>query len=501
MTVTQSAQALERFDLFIAGEPAPPGRGDYFESVDPAAGRPWALAAEADADDVDRAVSAARDAFRGEAWRTTPASERGLLLFRLADALADEAERIARIESRDNGKLLREMLAQNRLVPKWVRYFGGLADKVEGATIPLDRLSVLNYTTREALGVVGVIMPWNSPVFLAMMAVAPALAAGNTVVVKPSEVTPGSMVEVARLAHEVGFPPGVLNVVTGGGEAGRALVEHPEVAKVSLTGGIETGRRIAATVGERLGHVTLELGGKSANVVFADADLDAAVPGLLAGIFAAAGQTCVAGSRALVHEDVLDEVLERVHERAARIRLGDPSELETEVGPIATAAQLERVEGFVERARAAGAEVVLGGRRAHVEALPDGYFYEPTIVRGVDPDGELAQGEVFGPVLAVLGFREEEEAVRIANGTRYGLAAGVWTRDLQRAHRVAGALEAGTVWVNMYRAMAPQSPFGGFKESGIGRQNGIEAIDEYLQTKSVWVELSSEAQDPFILKT
>jgi acyl-CoA reductase-like NAD-dependent aldehyde dehydrogenase len=490
---------VEELDFYVDGEPRAARSGARFDSVDPTAGEPWARIAEADADDVDDCVRSARAAFEGP-WRAVPASERGLLLFRLADAIEANADRIGAIETRENGKLHREMVAQMRLVPKWLRYFGGQADKIEGTTIPVDRQSVLNYTLREPLGVVGVIMPWNSPVFLSMMAVAPALAAGNTVVVKPSEVTPASMLEVARLATEVGFPPGALNVVTGLGAAGEALVKHPDVAKISVTGGIDTGRRIAVAAAERFAKLTLELGGKSANIVFEDADVDAAEAGLLAGIFAAAGQTCVAGSRAFIHESLYDELLERVAARARRIRLGDPMDPETEVGPIATQAQFEKVGDFVERARAEGGEVVAGGRPGSVEGLPNGFFYEPTVVREVDHGGHLAQNEVFGPILAVFPFKDEAEVLELANATRYGLAAGVWTSDVSRAHRMARALEAGTVWVNMYRSMAPQSPFGGYKESGIGRQNGSEAILEYVQTKSVWVELSVEAQDPFILR-
>ena len=454
-------RTLEEFDFYVDGEPRAARSGERFDSIDPTTGEPWARIAAADAADVDDCVRSARAAFTGP-WRDVPASERGLLLFRLADAIDENAERIGALETRENGKLLREMVVQARLVPKWLRYFAGQADKIEGTTIPLDRPSIVNYTVREPLGVVGVIMPWNSPVFLSMMAVAPALAAGNTVVVKPSEVTPTSMLEVARLATEVGFPPGVLNVVTGLGPAGEALVRHPDVAKISLTGGIETGRAIGIAAAERFAKVTLELGGKSANIVFEDADVDAAEAGLLAGIFAAAGQTCVAGSRAFVHESLYDEL--------------------------------------VERARAQGGEVVAGGGPAQVEGLPNGLFYEPTVVRNLDHGAHLAQNEVFGPVLAVFPFRTEEEVTALANATRYGLAAGVWTRNVSRAHRMARALEAGTVWINMYRAMAPQSPFGGYKDSGVGRQNGSEAILEYVQTKSVWVETEVEAQDPFILR-
>jgi len=494
------ASTLEELRLFVDGESRPARDGRSFESINPTDGRPWARVPEASADDVDEAVRAAHAAFTGEAWSSLAASDRGLLLFRLADAIERDAERIGSLETRDNGKLYREMLIQLQLVPKWIRYFGGMADKVEGTTIPLDRPSILNYTVPEPLGVVAIITPWNSPVFLTMMAAAPALAAGNTVVVKPSEVTSASMLAVAELAAEVGFPPGSFNVITGLRDTGKALVEHPLVDKVSLTGGIEAGRAAGHAAIERLAPVTLELGGKSANIVFEDANLEAAQAGVLAGVFAAAGQTCVAGSRAFVHESVYESFTEKLIERAGEIRIGDPMDAETQMGPIATDAQLAKVADFVDRARAEGAAVVAGGEPATVAGHETGYFWKPTIVAEATLDSHLAQNEVFGPVLALFPFGDEDEVVAAANSTRYGLAAGLWTRDVSRAHGVARRLEAGTVWVNMYRAMAPQSPFGGYKESGIGRQNGINAIREYVQTKSVWVELSDEVQDPFVLR-
>jgi aldehyde dehydrogenase (NAD+) len=333
-----------------------------------------------------------------------------------------------------------------------------------------------------------------------MMAAGPALAAGNTVVVKPSEVTSASMIEVARLAVEVGFPQGALNVVTGLRETGEALVRHPLVGKIALTGGPAAGRAVAAIAAERLVPVTLELGGKSANIVFADADLDMAEAGVLAGIFAAAGQTCVAGSRVLVHASIEDELFDRLRKRAASVVVGNPMDDATQMGPLATPEQLAKVESFVAEARDGGAEIVAGGERVRVDEFPSGFFYRPTIVSGAPAESRLAQEEIFGPVLAVFPFETDEEAVRLANGTPYGLAAGLWTESVQRAHLVARHLQAGTVWVNMYRAMAPQSPFGGYKASGLGRQNGLEGIEEYLQTKSVWVELSREVQDPFVLK-
>jgi aldehyde dehydrogenase (NAD+) len=422
-------------------------------------------------------------------------------MMRLADAIAENAESIARVETRDNGKLYKEMLGQLRVIPEWLYYFGGLADKVEGRVIPHDRSSVFNYTLREPLGVVGIIIPWNSPVLLLMYTLAPALAAGNTVVVKPSEHASASVIETVRLAEQVGFPPGVINVVTGDGEAGGALVDHPDVARVSFTGSDATGRLIAGRASSRLAGVTLELGGKSANIVFADANLEAAEAGILAGIFAAAGQTCVAGSRALVAAEIHEELLARVAKRADEIRLGNPMDDATQMGPIANPPQLARVARMVDEARADGAEVVSGGGRAQVAGLPDGLFYRPTVLSGVDNTSRIAQEEVFGPVLTMIPFRDEAEAVAMANGTRYGLAAGLWTRDVSRAHRVARQLEAGTVWINLYRAVNYNSPFGGYKQSGLGRANGAEAIDEYLQTKSVWTELSDEVQDPFVLRT
>jgi aldehyde dehydrogenase (NAD+) len=348
--------------------------------------------------------------------------------------------------------------------------------------------------------VVGVIVPWNSPTFLTLMSVAPALAAGNTVVVKPSEVTSASAFELARLAEQAGIPPGVFNVVSGLREAGEALVDHAGVAKIAFTGSEGGGRAIAARAGARLASVTLELGGKSPAIVFADAPVENAVAGLLAGIFAAAGQTCVAGSRAYVHASLYDEVLDRLHRRAREIRLGDPLRPGTQMGPAATQAQLQKNLSMVLRAVEEGASVLYGGKRAELPGFEQGFFFEPTIVYGLAGDNSLIQEEVFGPVLAVTRFTEDDEVVAQANSTRFGLAAGVWTKGLRRTHTMAKRLQAGTVWINTYRAMAFNSLFGGYKDSGIGRVNGMEAIEQFLQTKSVWCELSEEIQDPFVLK-
>jgi acyl-CoA reductase-like NAD-dependent aldehyde dehydrogenase len=488
------------FDNHIGGERIAPADGRRFDALNPTTGEVWGSFAESGRADVDRAVRAARAAFDG-AWGKLSPTRRGRLLMAWGERIADNAEPIAAMETEQNGKLIAEMRAQAKVVRDFLYYFGGLADKIEGRVIPLDRTSVLNYTLREPLGVVGVIVPWNSPTFLTIMSLCPALAAGNTIVLKPSEVTSGSAFELARLAEEAGIPPGVINVVTGARDAGEALVEHEGVAKIAFTGSEGGGRAIAAKAGSRLAGVTLELGGKSANIVFGDADLARAEAGVLAGIFAAAGQTCVAGSRAFVHASVYDELRERLVKRARAIRLGDPLLAETQMGPVATPMQLAKDQQMIERAVAEGAEVLTGGQRARVAGLEKGLFFEPTILHRAGLDNHIMNEEVFGPVLALTPFRDDEEVLRMANATRFGLAAGVWTSSLTRAHTMARRLQAGTVWINTYRALTFNSPFGGFKSSGIGRANGMESVEQYLQTKSVWVEMSEEVQDPFVLRT
>ena len=417
------------------------------------------------------------------------------------EVIAEHADRIATIETEQNGKLFAEMRAQARIAQDWLYYFGGLADKIEGTVIPLDRQSILNYTLREPLGVVGVITPWNSPTFIAIMSLAPALAAGNTIVLKPSEITSASAIELAQAGgSSPAFPPGVINVVCGFRETGEALVDHPLVAKVSFTGSVGAGRAIAARAGQRLVSCMLELGGKSPNIVFDDANLDQAEAGVLAGIFAAAGQTCVAGSRAYIHESIYDAFVDRIVGRAQQITIGDPLKARDAdgAGRDEDAAREGRVDGAA-RGRE-GATVLCGGARPALAEFPDGYFYQPTIVHQLTKDNFLMRNEVFGPVLAVTPFKDEAEVLALANDTEFGLAAGVWTRDIRRAHKMARALESGTVWINTYRALTFNSPFGGYKASGIGRQNGIEAVYQYLQTKSVWCELGDEVQDPFIMK-
>ncbi len=493
--------SLPQHDLYIHGAAQKPASGQYFESFDPYLGRPWAMVAQGGAADAEQAVEAAHRAFTGEAWRGINASGRGQLLRRLADLIADNAERLGRIETRDNGKLLAEMLGQVRYIPQWFHYYAGLADKIEGSVIPIDKPRMFTFTEHEPLGVVAMITPWNSPLLLAAWKLAPALAAGNTVVWKPSEFASVSALEFVRLVEEAGFPPGVVNVVTGfGAEIGEALVTHPKVAKVAFTGGERTGQRVYEMAARGLKRVTLELGGKSPNIVFADAKLDNAVKGVISGIFAATGQTCIAGSRLLVQRSIHDEFVDRVVAFAKTARMGDPSDLDTQVGPVTTRPQFDRVLEFIESARSEGGECRLGGSKATRAECGEGWFIEPTIFSGVTPEMRIAREEVFGPVLAILPFEDDEDAVRIANDVPYGLAAGVWTETMARALTMAKRLEAGTVWVNTYRAVSYMAPFGGYKRSGIGRESGSDMIYEYLQTKCTWIDMGNDVPNPFVMR-
>jgi aldehyde dehydrogenase (NAD+) len=394
-----------------------------------------------------------------------------------------------------------EMHAQTRYLAQWFRYYGGLADKIEGSVIPIDKPDMLNFTRREPLGVVVAIVPWNSPLLLMAWKVAPALAAGNTVIVKPSEFTSCSALEFARLVEKAGFPRGVFNVLTGyGNEVGEHLVKHPKVAKIAFTGGDASARRVYQTAAAHLKPMVMELGGKSPNIVFDDCKLDDAVNGAIGGIFAASGQTCIAGSRLLVQDSVHNDFLDRLVKAARQAKLGDPRLSTTQVGPITTRPQHKKVLDYIAIGKNEGAQIALGGEVADVEGSKTGLFVQPSIFTEVNNRMRIAQEEIFGPVLSVIRFRDEDEAISIANDTNYGLAAGIWTGSIRRAVNVSARIRAGTVWVNTYRAVSYMSPFGGFKNSGFGRENGQHAIDEYLQTKSIWFNAALEIPNPFSIR-
>lgn len=492
--------SLEHFRMCIAGEWVEALSGRTFQSLDPASAQPWAELPDADEADVERAVQAAQQAFESAAWRGLSATARGKLLRRLGDLISDNKEHLAQLESRDNGKLIRETRGQVGYLPEFFHYTAGLADKLEGGTLPLDKPNLFAYTVPEPIGVVAAIIPWNSPLYLTAIKLAPALAAGNTIVIKPSEHASATILELARLALEAGIPAGVVNVVTGyGPSTGAALTRHPLVRKIAFTGGPGTARHVVRASADNFAKLSLELGGKSPNIIFADADLDSAVNGVVAGIYAASGQSCVAGSRLLVQDEIYDEFVERLVERAKRIRIGHPQDDNSEMGPLATAQQLAVVERLVAAAVAEGAKLTLGGKRP--EGQGDGWFYEPTLFECDSHSMTIMQEEVFGPVASVIRFKDEAQALALANDSQFGLAAGIWTRDLGRAHRLARDVRSGIIWVNTYRAVSAMAPIGGFKNSGYGRESGIDSVLAYTELKTVWINLSQEPMaDPFVMR-
>ena len=488
---------MRRFQCYIDGR-FEDGEAS-FSSLDPATGEPWAEMPESREADISRAVEAAHRALYDDAaWSKLTATQRGRLLYRLADLVAENAKTLAELETRDTGKIIRETSAQIAYVADYYRYYAGLADKIEGAYLPIDKPDMDVWLRREPVGVVAAIVPWNSQLFLAAVKIGPALAAGCTIVIKASEDGPAPLLEFARLVQEAGFPAGVVNIVTGfGASCGTALTTHPKVAHIAFTGGPETARHIVRNSAENLASTSLELGGKSPILVFADADLESAANAQVAGIFAATGQSCVAGSRLIVERSVKDRFLGILKAKAEAIRVGSPLDMATEVGPLATERQRKHIVSLVSASEKAGAKVVTGGLAVDCA----GYFYPPTIL---DCDGIRSpsmEREFFGPVLSVVSFETEAEAIALANDTVYGLASGVFTQNLTRAHRLMKAIRAGVVWVNTYRAVSPIAPFGGFGLSGDGREGGLAAALDYTRTKTIWLRTSDDPiPDPFVMR-
>ena len=488
---------LKKYQMYINGVWVDAENGDTFESVNPATGESWAEIPAATAKDVDLAVTAAHDAFTTGAWSTMLATERGVLLRKLAEVMKEHSEKLGEVETKDTGKLLSETRWQAAYLSSYYHYYAGLADKVHGDTLPIDKPNMWTMTVREPIGVVAAVVPWNSQLFLVAVKIAPALAAGNTVVLKASEHASAAMLEFGKVFEQAGFPPGVINIVTGMGDpCGAALTTHPLVDRISFTGGLPSARQIVRNSAENFAEVSLELGGKSPMLVFDDVDIDNAVNGILLSIFSATGQSCVAGSRLIVQDGIYDELLAKLAERAASIRIGDPTDSNSQMGPLATQDQLDRIEETVAHAVKNGGTLLCGGKRP--DAPKKGWYYEPTIVACPSQDLKIVREEMFGPVLSVLRFKDEAEAIALGNDTRFGLASGVFTRDIGRALRVTKALRAGIVWVNTYRMVSPMAPFGGYKDSGHGRESGLEAIYDYTRVKTVWLNTSADPiDDPF----
>ena len=481
---------LQTYQMLIGGAWTDASDGRTFESLNPTTGEVWSTVPEATHEDVDAAVRAAHQAFAQGPWARMSPTERGHHLRRLADLLAERSEDLGRIESLDTGKLLKETRWQAKYISEFFHFYAGCADKISGETLPIDKPDLFVFTKREPLGVVAAVVPWNSQLFLSAVKIGPALAAGNTIVLKASEHASAAMLEFGRMIDEAGIPPGVVNIVTGHGDpCGKALTSHPLVARISFTGGPVAARHVLHNSAENFAEVSLELGGKSPFIVFDDADIDSAVNGAVSAIFGAAGQSCVAGSRLYLQEGIADKFLERMAALAGQIVIGDPLLDDTEMGPLCTTGQMENIEREVEHARSEGGKVLCGGKRA--DGL-NGLFYEPTIVECPRQNLRIVDTELFGPVLSALRFKDEADAVALANDTEHGLAAGIFTRDSARSLRMADAVRAGIVWVNTYRAVSPIAEFGGVKGSGYGRESGFQAIYDYTRPKTVWMNTSSE---------
>ena len=489
---------IEDYRMLIGGAWVAASDGGTFETTNPATGKVWATAPEATTEDIDRAVKAAHEACYEGPWARMTPTERGRCLRKLGDLLADRSEALGEIETRDSGKMFKETRWQAKYIAEFFHFYAGAADKISGETLPIDKPDLFVFTNREPVGVVAAVVPWNSQLFLTAVKIGPALAAGNTVVLKTSEHAPATILEFGKLIAEAGIPDGVVNIVSGHGDpCGKALTSHPLVARVSFTGGPVAARHVVMNSASNFAEVSLELGGKSPFIVFDDADVESAVNGSVAGIFGASGQSCVAGSRLIVHEDVADEFIARMKGIAEGIRIGDPMAEETEMGPLCTRGQLETIEREVAGAVAQGATVVCGGRRAEAGEM----FFQPTVIDCPSPDLKIVDTELFGPVLCVLRFKTEEEALRLANDTEHGLAAGIFTRDSARALRMSRAVRAGIVWVNTYRVISPIAEFGGNKASGYGRESGLQAVYDYTRPKTVWMNMSdAPVGNPFQMR-
>ncbi len=491
---------MKHYKLFINNEWRDSQDGTVAETINPATEQPWASFAVANTDDVNATVTAAYEALYEGPWSKMTATQRGAMLYKLADLCAEHSIKMGDVETMDSGKLAKETRGQTGYVADYYRYYAGLADKIQGAVLPIDKPDMRVYTTREPIGVVAAIVPWNAQMFLTATKVGPALAAGCTIIIKASELAPAPMFEFAELVAQAGFPPGVINVITGDGETcGKPLTSHEKIARVAFTGGPETARQVIRNTAENFSLVSLELGGKSPIIVFDDANLEGAVNGIIAGNFGASGQSCVAGSRVFIQAGVYDQLIATLTERARQIVLGDPLADATQMGPLATKVQQDRCKNIVAKSVEQGAKLLHGGKQpAH---LKQGWYFEPTILACPDQDIESVRTELFGPVMSIIKFKTEDEAIAMANDTQFGLGAGVFTENAARAIRVPAKIRSGIVWVNTYRAISPIAPFGGFKMSGQGREAGIDAVYDYTRTKTTWINISATPMaNPFVMR-